>query len=116
MTILLQSATIITKCHITDFESTYNILLDEVSCVSRYNRHTHNTLILLYKIFFLTKYPIYTKIMFNLSFSSYNLRGNYILTLPVPKTTTYGLHFFSYHAAKQFNLLPDSMRTSDFAK
>ena len=44
VTILLQSATIITKCHITDFESTYNILLDEVSCVSRYNRHTHNTL------------------------------------------------------------------------
>ena len=44
VTILLQSAAIITKCHITDFESTYNILLDEVSCVSRYNRHTHNTL------------------------------------------------------------------------
>jgi len=54
--------------------------------------------------------------MFNLSFSSYNLRGNYILTLPAHKTTAYGLHSFSYHAAKQWNLLPDSMRTSDFAK
>ena len=72
--VLLQSATVVT----------YNILLDEVNCVSRYNRHIHNTLILLYKSLFLTKYPIYTKIMFNLSFSSYNLRGNYILTLPVP--------------------------------
>ena len=26
--------------------------------------------------------------MFNLGIFSYNLRGNYILTLPVPKTTT----------------------------
>ena len=54
--------------------------------------------------------------MFNLRISSYNLRGNDIFTLPVPKSTTYGLHFFSYHAAKQCDLLLDSMRTSDFAK
>ena len=54
------------------------------------------------------------KNMFSLRISCYNLRGNYILTLPVPKTTTYGLHSFSYHADKQWNLLPDSMRTSDF--
>ena len=84
VTILLQSATIITKCGRTDFESTYNILLDDVNCVSRHNRHIHNTLILPYKSLFLTKYLIYSKIMFNLSFTSYNLRGNYILTLPVP--------------------------------
>ena len=52
------------------------------------------------------------KYMFNLRISTYILRGNNTLTLPVPKTTTYGLHSFSYHAAKQWNLLPDSMRSN----
>ena len=58
------------------------------------------------------KYSIYMKYMFNLRISTYILRGNNTLTLPVPKTTTYGLHSFSYHAAKQWNLLPDSMRSN----
>ena len=70
-------------------------------------------LILLYKNSFLTKYPIYMRNMFNLHIIFYNLRGNYILTLPVPKTTTYGLHSFSYHAAKLWNSLPDFVRTSN---
>ena len=47
--------------------------------------------------------------------TSYKLCGNYILTLPVPRTTTYSLHSFSYHAAKQWYLLPDSVRNSNFA-
>ena len=70
-------------------------------------------LILLYKSLFFTKYPIYTRNMFTLRTTSYNLRGNYILTLPVPKTTTYGLHSFSYHAAKLWNSLPHFVRTSN---
>ena len=53
----------------------------------------------------LTKYPIYIRNMFTLRTTSYNLRGNYILTLPVPKTTTYGLCSFSYHVAKLWNSL-----------
>jgi len=52
--------------------------------------------------------------MFTLRTTSYNLRGNYILTLLAPKTTTYGLHSFSYHAAKLWNSLPDFARTSNF--
>ena len=71
-------------------------------------------LIVLYKSLFFTKYPIYMRNMLTLRNASYNLRGNYILTLPVPKTTTYGLHSFSYHAAKLWNLLPDFVRTSNF--
>ena len=74
----------------------------------------HNMLILLYKSLFLTKYPIYMQNMFTLRATSYNLRGNYILTLPVPKTTTYGLRSFSYHAANQWNSLPDFFRTTNF--
>ena len=67
---------------LNDVESTYNTLLDKVNCVSLYNRRTHNMLILLYKSLFLTKYPIYMKNMFTLRTTSYNLHGNYILTLP----------------------------------
>ena len=51
--------------------------------------------------------------------TSYNLRGNYILTLPVPKTTSYGLRSFSYYVVKQWNSLPDNVRTlnlNDFKK
>ena len=52
--------------------------------------------------------------MFTLRTTPYNLRGNYILTLPVPKTTTHGLHSFSYHAATLWNSLPDFVLTSNF--
>ena len=55
------------------------------------------------------------KNMFSLRSSSYDLRGNYILSLSKPKTTTYGLNSFSYFSAKQWNALPDFFRTSFFA-
>jgi len=97
-----------------NFESTYNNLLDKVNSVSLYNRRIHNMLILLYKSLFFAKYPIYMRDMFILRTTSYNLRGTYILTLPVLKTTTYGLYSFSYHAAKLWNSLPDFVRTSNF--
>ena len=94
-----------------------NEILDKVKCV--YNKRMQNLLILLYKSLFFINYPIYMQNMFTLRSTSYNLRGYYILTLPVPKTTTYGLHSFSYHAAKLWNSLPDSVRISnltDFKK
>ena len=49
--------------------------------------------------------------MFTLRDALYDLRGNYILSLPRSKTTTYGLHS-SYLAAKLWNSLPDIYRTS----
>ena len=43
--------------------------------------------------------------MFNLRISSYNVRVDYISTLPVPKTATFRLRIhFQYHAAKQQEL------------
>ena len=99
---------------LNDVESTYSTLLDKVNCVSLYNRRIHNMLILLYKSLFLTKYPIYMRNMFTFRNTSYNLRGNYILALPVPKTISYGLRSFSYHAVKLRNSLPDSVRTLNF--
>ena len=50
--------------------------------------------------------------MFTLRDALCGLRGNYILSLPRSKTTTYGLHSFSYLAAKLWNSLPDIYRTS----
>ena len=97
-----------------DFESAYYNLLDKVNCASLHNKRIHNMLILLYKSLFLTKYPVYMRNMFTLRSTSYNLRGNYILTLPIPRTTTYGLRSFSYYAANQWNSLPDFIRTANF--
>ena len=54
------------------------------------------------------------KDMFTVWSSSYNLRGNHILALPNPKTTTYGLHSFSYLASKIWNSLPDTYKTLNF--
>ena len=45
----------------------------------------------------------------------YDLRGNYILFLDKPGTTTYGLSYlFSYVSAKLRNALPDFIRTYKF--
>ena len=64
-------------------------------------------LLLLNKSLFFTHFPGYMKNMFSLRSSSYDLRGNYILSLSKPKTTTYRLNSFSYFSAKQWNALPD---------
>ena len=48
--------------------------------------------------------------------SFYDLRGNNILSLCKPRTTSFGLSSFSYFSAKQWNALPDCIRTSDFTE
>ena len=73
-----------------------------------------NFMITLYKSLLFTNYPGYLKDMFTVRSSSYNLRGNHILALPNPKTTTYGLHSFSYLASKIWNSLPDTYKTLNF--
>ena len=98
-----------------DYSSPYNTLLSKVSSTSLFNKRIQNFLILLYKSLFFTHFPTYMKNMFSPRSSSYDLRGNYILSLSKPKTTTYGLNSFSYFSAKQWNALPDFFRTSFFA-
>ena len=98
-----------------DYSSPYNTLLSKVSSTSLFNKRIQNFLILLYKSLFFTHFPACMKNMFSLRSSSYDLRGNYILSLSKPKTTTYGLNSFSYFSAKQWNALPDFFRTSFFA-
>ena len=90
----------ITRLHTT--------LFSQKSALLRFvNKRIQNFLILLYTSLLFTHFPTYMKNMFSLRSSSYDLRGNYILSLSKPKTTTYGLNSFSYLSAKQWNALPD---------
>ena len=43
----------------------------------------------------------------------HDLRGNYILSLNKPKTTSYGLSYFSKVSAKFRDALPDFIRTTE---
>ena len=90
-----------------DYSSPYTTLLSKVNSTSLCNKRVQNFVILLYKSLFFTHFPAYMKNMFSLRSSSYDLCGNYILSLSKPKTTTYGLNSFSYFSVKQWNALPD---------
>ena len=78
------------------------------------DKRVQKFLILLYKSLFFTHFPAYMKDMFSLRSSSYNLRGNNILSLRKPRTTSYGLNSFSFFSSKLWNTLPDSIRMSAF--
>ena len=97
-----------------DYSSPYDILLGKVNLKSLFIRRLQNLMITLYKSLFFANYPAYLKDMFTERSSSYNLHGNHILALSNPKTTTYGLHSFSYVASKIWNSLPDTYKTLNF--
>ena len=97
-----------------DYSSPYDILLSKVNLKSLFIRCLQNFMITLCKSLFFTNYRGYLKDMFTVRSSSYNLRGNHILALPNPKTTTYGLHSFSYLGSKIWNFLPDTYKTLHF--
>ena len=83
-----------------DYNSPYNSLLSKVNPKSPYKRRLQTLLIILYKSLFFNRYPGYLRDMFSLWSTSYSLRGNYILSLPSARSTTYGLHSFLYMASK----------------
>ena len=97
-----------------DYSSPYVNLLSKIHLKSLFIRSLQNFRITLYKSLFFTNYPGYLNDRFTVRSSSYNLRGNHILALPNPKTTTYGLHSFSYLASKIWNSLPDTYKTLNF--
>ena len=57
------------------------------------------------KSLFFTRYPGYLRDMFGLRSTSYSLCGNYILSLPPARSTTYGLHSFSNIWLKNYGTL-----------
>ena len=82
-----------------DSSSSYDELLKKAKIASLYTRRLHKILMVVFKSVFVSRN------------SSYSLRGKNILTLPIPRTTTYGLECIRYEAAKIWNSLPDSIRT-----
>ena len=60
---------------------------------------------MLYKSLVFTNFPAYMKNMFSIRSSSYDLWGNYILSLRKPKTTNSGLNFFSYQTNSNENIV-----------
>ena len=87
---------------------------------SLYTGRLRKILMVVFKSLFVSTYPGYLKELFVFRNSSYSLRGKNILTLPIPRTTNYGLESIRYQAAKIWNSLPDSMRAmtsfKDFKK
>ena len=109
--------------------SSYDELLKKAKIASLYTgvsketvvlRRLHKILMVVFKSLFVSTYPGYLKELFVFRNSSYSLRGKNILTLPIPRTTNYGLECIRYQAAQIWNSLPDSMRTmtsfKDFKK
>ena len=92
-----------------DYSSPYDILLSKVNMRSLFIRRIQNFMITLYKSLFFMNYPGYLKDMFTLRSSSYTLQGNHILALRNLKTTTYGVHSFSYLASKIWNSLSQTL-------
>ena len=98
----------------------YDELLKKAKTTSLYTGRFQKILMIVFKSLFVSTSPRYLKELFVFRNSSYLLRGKYILTLPIPRTTNYGLECIQYQAAKIWNSLPDSMRTmtsfKDFEK
>ena len=100
---------------LNDYTSHYTTLLNKVEMTSLYNKRIQNFLTLIYKSLFFNEYPTYMRNMFfTVHYTTYNLRGTHMLTLSKPRTTTYGLHSFSYFSAQQWNDLPDELRNCTF--
>jgi len=100
---------------LSDFESPYNVLLDRVNCLQLHDQRICKFLTILYKSLFFTSYPAYMRNMFSFRSTSYNMRGNYILEMPKPKTAAFGLHSITYLATEEWNSLPNFIRLCNFS-
>ena len=76
-----------------------------------YNRRIQNMLITIHKCLNCNNFPKYLKDMFPLRQSEYSFRKTNILSLCKPVTSTYGLNSFRYFASKNWNSLPNNVRS-----
>ena len=95
----------------TPKSSPYGDYLSKINLKPLYIRRLQN-ISLYYVSLFFNNVPRYLSNMFSLRLTTYSLRGSYMLSLPDPKVTTFGLHSFSYSAAKLWNSLSSSFRIS----
>ena len=73
--------------------------------------NSNEQLITIYKCLNYDSFPKYLKDMFTLRQPEYSFRKTDILSLCKPVTTTYGLHSFRYYASKNWNSLPNNVRS-----
>ena len=94
-----------------DKVSSYQQLLHKSEGSTLYNRLIQNMLITIYKCLNCNSFPKYLKNMFTLRQSEYSFRRTNILSLCEPVTSTYGLNSFRYFASKNWNSLPNNVRS-----
>ena len=89
-----------------------NFQSNKSGTISLFNQRICNMLTSVFKCLHYSSYPLYTKDLFiNVRTGNYSLRGTNILKLATPKSIAYGLNSFKYFAAKNWNSLPESVRT-----
>ena len=93
-----------------DVNSSYDEVLNKSKTTSLYSGRNHKMLIVMFKSLFVSAYPKYLKKLFSLRSSKYFLRGNNVLSLSEPRTTTYGPESIKHEAAKLWNSLKDDVR------
>ena len=89
----------------------YEELLKMVHINSLEHRRIEQALILVYRSIY-DQAPVYIRQMFTLRNNGYSLRDHLKIVLPRP-TSTYMQHSSMYQAGKQWNNLPDEIRTSE---
>lgn len=94
-----------------DKVSSYQQLLYKSEGSNLYNRRIQNMLITIHKCLNCNSFPKYLKDMLPLRQSEYFFRKTNILSLCKPVTSTYGLNSFRYFASKNWNSLPDNVRS-----
>ena len=85
---------------LNDQVSSYGDLLQGIGDYSLSNKRIQSMLIIIFKCLHLEQYPQYLKELLSLRSVDYSMRGTDIVSLPKPVTTTCGLNYFSYTAAK----------------
>ena len=97
---------------LNDCTSHYTTLLNKVEMTSLYNRCIQNFLILVYKSLFFNGHPTYTRNMFTVHHTTYNLRSTQeSLEQQQPMDYT---DSFSYFSTQQWDDLPDELRNNAF--
>ena len=94
-----------------DNSTSYHTLLKWIGLHSTLETHKIENMLVIINSCFLGRAPASIDRLINVTTSNYNLRGVNVLSLPKVNSTKYGLKCFSYYAAKQWNTLPDDIRT-----
>ena len=94
-----------------DKVSSYQQLLYKSEGSNLYNRRIQDMLITIYNCLNCNSFPKYLKDMLHLRHSEYSFRKTNILSLCKPVTSTYGLNSFRCVASKNWNFLPDNVRS-----